>query len=318
MRQIVLQMPAGAAEGFADDARSCGAVTYAHTRGQADGVDIDLVVLTAPNRAVSGLLGRAREHGRVLASMPSAGALAFEPPADEAPPQLLDVSARSPLEVVLIGMQASGSWLAYLLYAGLAAAVAWLGLFTETAYLLVGAMLIAPFAEPAMNTAIAIASGRSRMLGHAVARYLVGVGVTAAAAASLTWLGGQQLTTDLMASVMTITLAAVLLPVAAGVAGALFLVQGEHSSLISGAAVGVLVAASLAPPAAGIGVALTLARPDLALHGAFLVALQLTGITASALVVLWLYGVRPGRTGYGSTRSWLLPIGAAVDRKSVV
>lgn len=46
-----------------------------------------------------------------------------------------------------------------------------------------------------------------------------------------------------------ISIAAVLLPLAAGAAGALNLFQSERSSLVSGAATGMLVAASLAPPA---------------------------------------------------------------------
>lgn len=310
MRQVTVQVPRGTGRQLIGPARELGASTLVRFDGTGGSGDpVDVLTVTVPNASVGPLIDRAQQLGEVEASVPATGVFAFEPPAGEPPEELVDVTARSPYEVVLAGQQSAGSWKGFLAYAAVAGVVVWLGLFTETWYLLTASMLIAPYAGPAMNTAIAIVTGRSGLLGHSLFRYATGIAVTAIISGLLTVVAGQHVATDLMAEVLTITLAAFLLPTAAGVAGASFLVQSEHSSLISGAAVGILVAASLAPPAGGLGMALALGRPDLVVLAAFLIALQLTGITASAIVVLWLYGVRPRRVRFGSHRPRMLIVG---------
>lgn len=311
MRQLFLQVPAGTSGPLQAAAVELGASTLTRLAGADEqGEPVELLVLTAPNGAVGPLLDEAERAGRMEASMPSAGAFAFEPPAGRAPQELLDVTARSPEEVVLAGRQAAGGWLGFLTFAATAGAVAWLGLYTETVYLLTGSMLIAPFAGPAMNSAIALASGRPHLLRHSVGRYVVGILVTALAAAALTALIGPTTVPGLLGSVLSVTGGAVLLPLAAGVAGATYLVQSEHSSLISGAAVGVLVAASLAPPAAGLGLVAALGRWDLAGHALFLILLQLTGIAAAAVSALWLAGLRPVGQRFSGGRPLVTPVGA--------
>lgn len=289
-----------------------GASTFTRVEGDSgDGRQVDLLVMTVPNGNVGALIERARELGPTEASVPATGTFAFEPPAARSPEELLDVTPRSGHEVVLAGRQAAGGWRGFVTYAAVAGAVVWLGLITETIYLLTGAMLIAPFAGPAMNTAIAIVSGRPGLLRHSVLRYLAGIAVTAGVAGGLSLAVRQQFVSGLMADVLTVSAIAVLLPLAAGAAGATYLVQSEHSSLISGAAVGILVAASLAPPAGGLGMAAALGRWDLVVHAAFLIVLQLAGITVTAVVVLWLYGIRPG-TWFAPDRSRLLRLGLGV------
>lgn len=313
MRQVLLQVPHGTGDELMGPARELGAATLTRLEGTSgDGDPVDVFVMTVPNAAVDELIDRADALGAIEASIPASGAYAFEPPADEPPQQLLDITPRSAYEVVLAGQQAAGSWKGFLTYSAVAGAVVWLGLFTETIYLLTASMLIAPFAGPAMNTAIALVSGRPGQLRHALLRYAAGIGLTAAVASGLTFAFGQETVTSLMASVLTITIAAVLLPLAAGTAGAMFQLQSEHSSLISGAAVGLLVAASLAPPAGGLGIALALGRYDLAVHAVFLIGLQLTGITASATAVLVLYGIRPGSGRFRHDRTRLLRAGWAL------
>lgn len=310
MRQVHLQVPRGRGVAAAEAARELGASTLTRVEASGgDGSDVDLLVVTVPNANVEALLDRAQQLGTVEASVPATGAFAFEPPAGEVPEELLDVTPVSGHEVVLAGRQAAGTWRGFLSYSAVAGAIVWLGLLTETIYLLTGSMLIAPFAGPAMNTAIAIASGRAGLLRHSVARYAAGIGLAAAVSAVLTAVIGPEIASELMVDVLGVTTAAVLLPLAAGIAGATFLVHSEHSSLVSGAAVGVLVAASLAPPAGGLGMALALGRSDLVVHAAFVIALQLTGITLTAVAVLWLYGIRPDLRRYGGGHGRLLPLG---------
>jgi uncharacterized membrane protein len=59
-----------------------------------------------------------------------------------------------------------------------------------------------------------------------------------------------------MLATNTVSAVAVLIPLVSGTAGALNLVQSERSSLVSGAAAGMLVSVSLAPPAALVGMAI--------------------------------------------------------------
>lgn len=159
------------------------------------------------------------------------------------------------------------------------------------AYLLVAAMLIAPFAGPAMNTAIATARGDYQLLGRSLLRYFTALLVTIVTTWLLSLILRQEIPTSLMVESSQISTVAVLLPLAAGAAGALNLVQSERSSLVSGAATGMLVAASLAPPAGIVGMASALGRWDMVTGGLFLLLLQLCGINFTASLLFRIYGL---------------------------
>lgn len=309
MRTILIQVRGGCAPAASERATELGAATLSWWRGHGgDGADVDLLSVSVPNESVGDLLTALEDYGPIEASLPATGSFAFEPPRAEPPSELVDVTPRSPVEIFLAGQQSAGSWSGFLLYAVAAGVVVWIGLYTETVYLLTASMLLAPFAGPAMNTAIAISSGDRYLLRHSVLRYVVGVGVTALACAVLTLIVGQHRITDLTAEVMSVSNVAVLLPIAAGIAGANHLVQSEHSSLVSGAAVGMLVAASLAPPTGGLGIAVALQRWDLVGPAVFQVALQLVGITVTAALIFRLYGLTPGRGRFEHGHRGLLPV----------
>ncbi len=99
-----------------------------------------------------------------------------------------------------------------------------------------------------------------------------------------------------------------LLPLAGGIAGALQLVQSERSSLVSGTAIGMLVAAALAPPAGLIGMAIAIGQPDMAISGVFLLLLQLVGINLSCATVFRIYGLTPGGAVYAAGKRQVFPI----------
>jgi uncharacterized hydrophobic protein (TIGR00271 family) len=183
----------------------------------------------------------------------------------------------------------------------------WIGLFTNTTYLLVAAMLIAPFAGPAMNVALATARGDRHLLGRSLVRYFAALAVTIAVTGLLTLILRQEVVTEQMVATSTISAVAVLLPIVAGAAGALNLVQSERSSLVSGAATGMLVAASLAPPAGLVGTAGAMGRWDLTVNGAFVLLLQLVGINLSAAIVFRLYGISAQGARYQRGQAWAFP-----------
>lgn len=212
-------------------------------------------------------------------------------PLEEVSGQNEDVEMLSPVEVFLQGVQATGSWKGFLGYAAAAGVIAWVGLYTDNIPLLIGAMLIAPFAGTAMNAALATARGDSQLLGRNLLRYAVGLAVCMVSAYLLSKLLGLQYASAQMVAVGKISAVSVLLPLVGGAAGAWNLVQSRRSSLVSGAAIGLLVAANLAPPAACLGMAAFLARWDLVQSCGFQLLLQLVGINLAGTVVFRLRGL---------------------------
>jgi uncharacterized membrane protein len=169
-------------------------------------------------------------------------------------------------------------------------------------------MLIAPFAGPAMNTAIATARGDWRLFGRSVIRYVAAIATTIIVSMALTFLIRPEIATDLVIDTSKISTVAVLLPLAAGAAGAIHLMQSEQSSLVSGAAVGILIAASLAPPAGMVGMATVMGRTDIALRSSFLLVLQLVGINLSAALIFRAFGLSSKGARYTRGKAWLFPV----------
>jgi len=164
-----------------------------------------------------------------------------------------------------------------------------------------------------MNTALATARGDRQLLQHSIIRYFAALSITIATTALLSWILQQQIPTNLMIDSSQISMVSVLIPLAAGAAGALTLVQSDRSSLVSGAATGMLVAASLAPPAGIIGMAGAIGRWDLAMNGFFLLLLQLGGINLSAALLFRLFGLSTEGARYQRGKRGVFPISVGLS-----
>jgi uncharacterized hydrophobic protein (TIGR00341 family) len=318
MRQVMIQAPQGQGEAVLKIAKACDAVNVSKTEAQSPEQAVDLIVVHVSNRRVEALIAKLEDFPEVHITLLPSGIIALRPPASEAAQQVINVSSRSPIEIFLSGLQSVGSWRGFLAYAALAGVVVWIGLYTNTVYLLVAAMLIAPFAGPAMNSAIATARGDLPLLGRSILRYFAALSVTVAIAFLLSLIFQQQTATSLMLDNSQISAVAVLIPIAAGAAGALNLVQSERSSLVSGAAAGMLVAASLAPPAGIVGMSSAIGRWDMAVAGLFLLFLQLFGIHLSASLVFRLYRLTPQGSRYSRGRQRVFPVALATTGLSLV
>jgi len=291
MRQLIVQVPRGCGNDVLSIAQKHQGVNLAQMEAKNPDRPLDMVFLYVSNRQVEHLLDDLEALPDTNITLLPSGVMALHPPSDQAAEQVTNVELRSPIEIFLSGLQSVGSWKGFLGYAAVAGVVVWIGLFTNTAYLLTAAMLIAPFAGPAMNFAIATARGDRKLLGRSVLRYFVALAVTILTTAALSLIFQQEVPTPQMIERSQISTVAVLLPLAAGAAGALNLVQSERSSLVSGAATGMLVAASLAPPAGVLGMSMAIGRWDLAVSGAFLLLLQLCGINLSAGLLFRVFGL---------------------------
>ena len=317
MRQLIVEVPKGRGGEAVQVAERHGGVNLAHFAGHGVDGPADLALLTVPNVRVGALLDDLERLSPVRVNFAPQGVLTLRPPAEEAPDQTTDVTERAPVEVFLGGLQSVGSWKGFLGYAAAAGAVVWIGLFTNTIYLLTAAMLIAPFAGPAMNAAVATARGDAYLLGRSLLRYFAALAVTILVSAGLTFALRQEIATSQMVETSMLSSVAVLLPLVAGAAGALNLVQSERSSLVSGAATGMLVAASLAPPAGLVGMSAVLGRWEMTVSGLFVLLLQIVGINFSGALVFRAFGLTAKGPRYARGRGWVVPVALIVSAAAV-
>lgn len=306
MRQLLIRVPRGWGKKVFEVAQAHAGVNLMQFEASMSDNPVDAVVVHVSNQKVEDLLARLEDIPDLHVTLNPQGVMALMPPPSEAAEQVTQVQERSPIEVFLAGLQSVGSWRGFLSYAVVAGVVVWIGLFTNSNYLLVAAMLIAPFAGPAMNAAIATARGDRVLFQRSLLRYCAALGTTIGVAGLFSLILRQESITPLMASSSQVSAVAVLLPIAAGAAGALTLVQSERSSLVSGAAVGMLVAASLAPPAGIVGMAIALGRWEMVRNGVFLLVLQLVGINLSASLVFRFFGLTARGARYDRGQQWFV------------
>lgn len=318
MRQLIVQVPRGCGKEVLDIAKACDGENLAQLEATGTEKPLDVVIVHIPNQKVEEFLDKLESLPDLHITLNPRGVIALKPPADEAPQQVTNVQPRSPIEIFLAGLQSVGSWKGFLGYAVAGGIVVWIGLFTNSSYLLVAAMLIAPFAGPAMNTAIATARGDAHLLQRTILRYFSALAVTIFVAWALSLILQQDVVTSSMRSTSNVSAVALLLPLVGGAAGALNLVQSERSSLVSAAAVGMLVAASLAPPAGVIGMAIAMGRWDLVENGVFVLLLQLVGINLSASIMFRIYGMSARGARYERGKKSVFPIALGVTILALV
>lgn len=205
MRQVIVQVPRGCGKAVFDIAKSYDGVNLAQFEATGSEGPIDVAIVYVSNGKVEGLLGDLQDLPKLHVTLIPQGVMALQPPPDNAPQQVTNVEERSPIEVFLSGLQSVGSWKGFLGYAAAAGVVVWIGLFTNTSYLLVAAMLIAPFAGPAMNVAIATARGDGRLLKRSLLRYFAALAVSIVVAGALSLILQQQVTTSLMLATSTVS-----------------------------------------------------------------------------------------------------------------
>lgn len=275
---------------------------------------LEQVNVIVPNQSVGSLLDELENAlPEAEVSLQPSATLSLRLPTDDIPKELTEVESRSAIEVFLAGVQSIGSWSSFLSYSVVAGVIVWIGLYTNSVVLLVASMLIAPFGGPAMNAAISTARGDFNLLKRSLLRYFVALAVMVAVTGLLSLLFGQTVASAQMTSTSEVSSTAVLLPLFAGAAGAIQLVQSERSSLVSGTAIGMLVAAALAPPAGLIGMALAIGRPEMAMNGVFLLLLQLAAINLSCATVFRLYGLDAKGAVYQRGQKRVFPIALSLS-----
>ncbi len=172
MRLLILQVPRGEGDRVIKAAQSHrGTNSSLVHSSDIDGNAIDQIIIHLPNAQVGPFMADVEQVPDLRVALLPSGIVTLQPPPSEIAGQAVDVTPRSAFEVFVSGLQSIGSWKGFLSYAAIAGVVVWLGLYTNTIYLLVAAMLIAPFAGPAMNAALATARGDFDLLWHSLLRY---------------------------------------------------------------------------------------------------------------------------------------------------
>ena len=313
MRQLLIEVQLGKGKKIIELAeQEFQGANLSQTAANTSRGEIDLVIAYVPNSQVEKFLGELEDFEDLHVTLIPRGVMPLRPPVDEVPDKVIDVEPKSPLEVFLAGLQSVGSWKGFIAYAIAGGIIVWIGLYTNSSFLLVAAMLIAPFAGPAMNFAIATARGDGLLLKKSLVRYVTAILVTATVTCLLSLILSQDLASNSMVESSKVSSVSVLLPLVGGAAGALNLVQSERSSLVSGTAVGMLVAAALAPPAGTLGMAVALGMWSMTFNCGFLLILQLIGINLAAAIVFRIYGLSSQGARYKRGSKWIFPVTLAI------
>ena len=171
--------------------------------------------------------------------------------------------------------------------AGILAAV---GILTDNAILIVGAMIVSPDFGPTAGLAVGLITRRYDRAFESVRALAVGFGLAAMAGLMIGVLAsgldrvpaGYPSSSSVADLVTTINGIALLVAFVAGVAGAVSLGTAK-----SGAVVGVAVSITTIPAAANIGVAFALGDPYDGLASTVMLLINLGGLVSAELVTFW-------------------------------
>lgn len=191
--------------------------------------------------------------------------------------------------------QASSPGFDYFLLVVLSCIIATLGLITDSAAVIIGAMLVAPLMSPILGLSLASVAGAQRMFRRAALALLEGVLLAIALSAFVSW-GSHKLPFGMLDVLPNEVLARTRpspfdlgIALAGGAAAAYALAQPR----ISAALPGVAIATALMPPVCTVGIGLSLRKPEVA-GGAFLLFLtNLLAISFAGIVVFAVLGFRP-------------------------
>jgi uncharacterized hydrophobic protein (TIGR00271 family) len=314
MRQLFVKVPSGKGERVLELAGDHQGRNMVKWDGQQEDQAWDVVMIFVNNRQVGPLVNSLGEIPEAQISLVPIGTIPMAPPDEKVQDSITNITQRSPMEIWLNGMMSIGAWKGFLGYTISGSLVVWIAMFTNSAFLLIAAMLIAPYAGPAMNLAIATATGDWTLLHRNLVRYFVSLGLTILITAAVSLILRQDVATSFMVDVSQVPAVVVLLPLVAGAAGAINLINADNNSLVSGTAAGVLVAASLAPPAALVGMASAVGRWDMVVNGVFLLIIQLIGINLAGSLLFRLYGqLKPSGSRYQHGKNWIAGVSYAVS-----
>ncbi len=188
----------------------------------------------------------------------------------------------------------------FLTLTALSTAIAALGLLLNSAAVIIGAMLVAPFMAPLIALGLAVVHGDARFMRVAATAVVRGtlvaypIGILLGVLVPQVNLGDEVLARtepsglDLLVALLS------------GAAGAYAYARRDLSAALPGVA----IAAALVPPLAASAIALGSGEMEEAAGAALLYALNVTAISAAAAVVFMWFGFRPESQRLGRMRAF--------------
>ncbi|MGH8949195.1 MAG: DUF389 domain-containing protein [Acidimicrobiia bacterium] len=188
-------------------------------------------------------------------------------------------------------MESASLSVSFLVLMTIATMIGAIGLVNDSTILLIGAMVVGPEYGPLAGISVALVEGRLSLAAKSLRAILVGfpLGIVAAAALTgllrLSGIAPQVLLPEEHSLAVVISdpnWYSVIIAVLAGAAGMLALAGAK-----SGVLIGVLISVTTIPAAANVGVAAVYGDWDNVLGGVAQLAINLTAIVVSGVVVLW-------------------------------
>jgi uncharacterized hydrophobic protein (TIGR00271 family) len=191
--------------------------------------------------------------------------------------------------------KASSPGFDYFLMVILSCSIATFGLITDSAAVIIGAMLVAPLMSPILGLSLASVAGEERMFRRAVVALIEGVLLATILSAILGWLA-HALPFDILNELPREILARtrptpfdLAIALAGGAAAAYALAQPRLSAALPGVA----IATALMPPVCTIGIGISLGNSQVAFGAALLFLTNLATISFAGIVVFAALGFRP-------------------------
>ena len=198
-------------------------------------------------------------------------------------------------EVLVELEQASSPGFDYFLLVVLSCSIATFGLLTNSAAVIIGAMLVAPLMSPILGLSLASIAGEQRMFRHAVVALVEGVLLAIALSALIGW-GAQLLPFDMLSVLPQEVLARTRptpfdlgIALAGGAAAAYALAQPRLSAALPGVA----IATALMPPVCTVGIGISLGNSSTVFGAGLLFFTNLAAISFAGILVFAALGFRP-------------------------
>jgi uncharacterized hydrophobic protein (TIGR00271 family) len=167
--------------------------------------------------------------------------------------------------------------------------LATVGLFLNSASVVIGAMLLAPLMQPIISFAMGLLRWDGSLASRALRTVLTGTALVLLSAMTLAWLLPFREVTSEMAGRLHPTLLDLLVAVVSGLAAA----YAKNNPKISGSLVGVAIAVALVPPLSTAGIGLGWGEFSIFTHAFLLFLTNFAGIVLAAAFVFMLMGFSP-------------------------
>jgi uncharacterized hydrophobic protein (TIGR00271 family) len=164
-----------------------------------------------------------------------------------------------------------------------------LGLFINSASVIIGAMLLAPLMQPIVGLSMGVLRQDEGLLQNGIRS--IGVGVLVALGASAAIAGATPI--DVLGSEMAARLNPTLLDLFVAIASGVAAAYAKNNQRISGSLVGVAIAVALVPPLSVAGIGVGWGNMTMFLNAFLLFVTNLVGIVLSAAITFFVLGYSP-------------------------